>query len=696
MVFLYYVFSVYIYMFISMCHDEIYLCCKLKLVIYLQIMPAVRWLLISSWLCCLAITNIETNSIHENAQIQALDCRNPGRIRNGLVNWMCSNYRTAEKKRESAVVLQYSTKRTVKGYKCTRVQSTFREICGAFSHSKLYEPPSILQPALISEEECSKMAYFHTFVKEDGSVISVEPNRQYEYEFIRHGRLAYSSNNVNCVGSVIMLHGEEVSSLVEMLSVKVLIKEISVETDDGLAVDLDENVKLPPGCNQGRTCQVGYTSYVIEHPEKRCPLSVIREAEFQHVKVNQGGTMVNAIISHPTKTMFSLLKEEAAPTGCSPIFTMFSTEYDHIKVVTRSKSIADTSNVQKHLAPGILDIELEIKITASYQAYQYEVEIQRHLQGLSDKLCVVNSHNIENSELSPFHKNSLIRQRGDVISELACKPVVAQVRIGENRRGKCYSGSLPAWLDNIPILVQAGTHLVLDEQDAEEIQCNTTFLPLFVLTDQSLVGANPVVHYENVTLHHLGKSYLHLDMEGKVEHEDYGSDLLYTREEMESYNNLIHFQRIRKRVMNNLVNDYCTGNPSCGSYQPASEPIVPFNLDNIEDKVASPFSMFFGWMEKVEKIGSYCSIIVVGSLLFSGVYRIGNIFWMVFKNGLNVCQAVKLSLTPTFQKPIPNPPPSSPDAVYKPFLAEGIQLPSITQPPPSVVQPQPLAYFART
>ena len=69
---------------------------------------------------------------------------------------------------------------------------------------------------------------------------------------------------------------------------------------------------------------------------------------------------------------------------------------------------------------------------------------------------------------------------------------------------------------------------------------------------------------------------------------------------------------------------------------------------------------------------------------------------MVFKNGLNVCQAVRLNLTPRPQQPIPNPTQVQPDAIYKPILPEAVQLPRITQPPPPFVQSQPLAYFART
>ena len=84
--------------------------------------------------------------------IDGLVCRHPRAVRTGSLSKICGTP-TADSgtsaDTQSALILMYSTKHTVKAYRCTRVESTFREICGVWSHSKIYEPPSIMELSLI-------------------------------------------------------------------------------------------------------------------------------------------------------------------------------------------------------------------------------------------------------------------------------------------------------------------------------------------------------------------------------------------------------------------------------------------------------------------------------------------------------------------------------------------------------------------
>ena len=634
--------------------------------------------------------------------ISSLDCRYPDKISNGLYKSICQEEEDKEGLTEEVVVLQQSDQQVLPAFKCTKVESRFKEVCGAFSHTKLYNPPQILQQVIITPTVCDQMAQYHSYVTEDHQIITTELNVEYSYSYVAHGKLFYSSNNVNCEGSSVLIHGEEVSSIVEMVATKVMAKQISVEITGNQMLDLDSNTRIPSGCMHDKYCQVGTTAYVIIQPDKNCPLSVVQHMTVEYVTIRENGAKLNAMVSHEHKALFTMGEQEAAPEGCQPVFTMFSTEYPNLKVVSRGLSIADTSNIHKHLPADIMDLELEIKITASYNSFQAERSLMQHLQGMSAKICRMNTHNLGNTELSPFHTNALVRQRGDIISELLCKPVLAHVRMGENRNRKCYSDSLPAWVGNTPVWIQAVTHLVLDEEDAEEINCNSTFLPVFLMKSDRLILAGPEVQYANITLHHLEDSYLHLEDKKIVEHENFGEDFLYTHQEMEAYNTLIHHQRVKARIVGRLVDDYCVSNQQCGSYQPSQEPPAPFDLSQIEDTVSSPFSTFFQWVEKVEKIGSVCSLLVVVMMVGNIFYRISRVFWMVFKNGFDCCRAMRANFwLPTERKPartpvpthqVENPAASVPQVSVPPGPPVGV----VTQPPPLLMTNPPLAYFART
>ena len=86
-----------------------------------------------------------------------LDCRNPTQVRNGLVSDICKGtLGKAEETVETVTILQHSTKRTTKAYKCRKQVTKLNEVCGAFSHSKILGPPDVLQAVPFSALKCQE------------------------------------------------------------------------------------------------------------------------------------------------------------------------------------------------------------------------------------------------------------------------------------------------------------------------------------------------------------------------------------------------------------------------------------------------------------------------------------------------------------------------------------------------------------
>ena len=205
-----------------------------------------------------------------------------------------------------------------------------------------------------------------------------------------------------------MIHGEQTESILELVSVQLLVKEIEVSVDTDSALDLDQNIKLPKICAKESTCQVGLELYVLKHPEQTCPLSVIRQHVYTKVPIIQDGKPYTALVSADTKTFLTLGTKEYAPVGCRPTFTYYATEYADIKVVTADLALADLSNLQKHFEASNLNIELEVKITPSYLSYTLDSRLDTQLNNVGQKLCRMTQHTLETTELSPFHSDSLI------------------------------------------------------------------------------------------------------------------------------------------------------------------------------------------------------------------------------------------------------------------------------------------------
>ena len=574
--------------------------------------------------------------------LQALDCRVPQRITSGLMASICTKHiEKKEAKSKDTLILQLSTKHVVSGYKCSKRETVLREICGQFSHSKLFSPPDILAPAQFGQDQCRQTVLRQSYTKEDGNQSPIILNQELNYKYLRHGSLTISENNVRCEGARVNVDGEIHSSIVEMVTTTVLIQQIDIEIDGRTATDLDIQVALPTSCSRDDTCQVGSVAYYIEHPANSCPLYTIRTIPMDLVQINTIDGEREALLSKPHKLLLTLGQKEVAHSNCRPIFHYRATSYPDIKVITDAEAVANVNNIATHLPPSILNLDLEIRTSEEFLSYLFEETLRQTLERVGRSICKMGAHGLGHAELSPFHPNSLLRVRGDIVQELTCTAVTVEVRLGENRG--CYEDTLPIWLNNQPLYLQAESHLVLEEADISRVDCKSVYPPIFLTNDQkTLVQASPTVEVIEIALTHLEEDYLHLvtGTQGIV-HTGFEEDILYTTNEIDQFNNLIHFSRTKKRVLNAMVSQYCTDNPSCGTYQPTRSGTT-FSLDHLEEMVESPFAFLGVWEDKLAKIGSYCSIFILLLTCLTIMYKCCHIVWLTCKHKLGFSEAIKL------------------------------------------------------
>ena len=91
---------------------------------------------------------------------------------------------------------------------------------------------------------------------------------------------------------------------------------------------------------------------------------------------------------------------------------------------------------------------------------------------------------------------------------------------------------------------------MVDSKGLSIVPCSNTFGSVFKTDEGILVQATAEVSVIDLELTHIDGDYLHaLDAAGPVEHTSFGSDMLYTNEEVESFNSLIHFNRAKSHVI---------------------------------------------------------------------------------------------------------------------------------------------------
>ena len=578
------------------------------------------------------------------SKLTALDCRSPSRIVTTALEHLCKGDTNDTQKvsSEPVILLQQTDAITFKGYRCVRRMSTFLATCGAFSHSKLYSPPRINEAALFNHDDCATSIATGTYRKPDNNLIQLPLNKEISFSYIAHGSLTYSQDNVYCQGSSMKIGGSIVSSIVEYRYETVFIQETEFRINkEGDVIELSNNEILPRNCAKTVSCNVNNAAYVFNYPEEVCFWIPIRKLDLESIFLNTKGKNSEYLISHEHK--FLLEKSETQiDTKCKNYrFAHKSTLSENLAMITQDMTISELEAIP--VTGDIVDINLEVAATTAYLNFRLEKLITNQLDKVGTRLCSMGTHNLEHAELSPFHKDSLLRLRGDILQELTCNPIEVIARIGENRNNKCFSEALPVWYENKPFLITARNHLLIEQDKIDEIPCNSAYQSIFIGTKGELLKSEPEVKIVYLKLQKTKYTFLH----NAIDHETFTSDLLYTQEEIDKFNNLVHFGRTKKRVLNNLVTNYCAKNSMhCGAYAPSQVP-DNFDLGNLKYNAFSPTHYFTEILEKVRIAGNVCSILVVLIVALSWFYRMVRVIFLICFRKQNITTAVKLSFNIT-------------------------------------------------
>ena len=577
----------------------------------------------------------------ERRPMTALDCRSPQSVQTGLVSQVCDSESQAEVEtdEQEVLILYSSSKHAVHAVRCEKYLSRIYMVCGSFSHSKILSPPDIMEPETFDPAICKSTMERRVYTKEDGGSLAVEVDRAYTYKFVAHGSLQLATNNVYCSGSSIMLHGERHDDIVELVTAQIKFVSVDIELDIASARDLESRVQLPTTCARDVTCSDGPFAYVVAHPAKQCNLYILRSLPMKQTTVRTSKGDETALVSHQHKIFLILKDREVTQKDCRPVYECQMTNFHDLKVVREEDAMSQIAALSDHLAASQVDIDLELRTASEYMSYRFERMLANQLRHVAGNLCKISQHTWGDAELSPFHQHALLRIKGELLQELTCKEVRAEVRLGEARSDRCYPDAIPAWLDNQPVLIAARTRLVMNHEEAQTVKCDAMYSPVFKTDDGALVQAAPVVKVVDVTLTHFQSDYLHLGEEGVI-HETFGNDILYTTQEIDKFNNLLHFGRSRNLVLDSLVRKYCTGG-NCGSYTPGTG--SAFSLDALKDRIEEPIHWFEDILKSLEEYGGICSIIVLCLTVLTLVYRIGQTLYLALCRKVRPMHAFRLS-----------------------------------------------------
>ena len=575
-------------------------------------------------------------------ELNGLDCSSPSHTRYTSLSSVCNaGANNQAPTTQSVLIVQTDREHVVAGYRCTRRESVFTDVCAVWGHLKRYGPPTIDHPAVMDPQTCHRLVTTAVYKKEDGLEIDVPMNTRQTYTVVRHGHLYLTANDVSCRGATITINGETVNGVVESVSVTITVTEIKIEISDNTLTDLDNNTPMPLSCLNAGGCRAGSMTYVLPASRNTCPLYTVRVLQMYatQIKLEEGDQQ--GFVNHEHKLLFIAGRDEPSPPGCDATFTMTATQYPHLKLVLDEQDELTTQKIAGILPPSSLNLDLEIRASEEYVSFRFERLITQRLGDMGTRLCRMSAATLAHTELSPFSSNAVLRVRGDVIQELQCRRLIVTARLGDKRGKTCSTAALPVWLHNQPVYLQAGDHMIIHKAEIEHVDCRSFFPPYFTTITGEILTADPVVRRVDVKLEPLPALG-----DGGITHEKFSQDLIYTSEEVNRFNQLIHFSRTKKRVLDALTNKYCEDTESCGQFSPARG-TSSFSLSNLEHHLTNPISSLFrSFTDKLQAFGAYCSILIALYLFILMAYKIGRVVYFVKLKTINVTEALRLSFLP--------------------------------------------------
>ena len=219
----------------------------------------------------------------EEYQFEALQCDDA----HALTRYSSKNFGDASRiKKENGIpdkttageytVVQYTPDKTFKAIYCEKKITALTAVCGAFSHSKLVEPLTVLKPVQITINECRDIASSQILTTEDGRTLRVVMGTKLAYKYAASGSLTLSEGNVACEGGEFKIDGKKHENIIELITVDFKIAKIEVNEVDG-------RLRTPDGVLP-RSCAIMYEGCSLSDMTLVMDAGVVDQCPYKEVR----------------------------------------------------------------------------------------------------------------------------------------------------------------------------------------------------------------------------------------------------------------------------------------------------------------------------------------------------------------------------------------------------------------------------
>ena len=489
---------------------------------------------------------------------------------------------------ENVVILQKVHHIQTEGYLCQKFESTIQELCGLWSYSKIVDL-KIDSPVNISVQDCEMIRDQGFFVAPNGQKHALGQNSEVHYSYIKDGNVIYTSDNIRCHSNNAVLVGNiAMNGVVSLVSARIKFLKIPILQSPYERLDQQHGTILPKDCLHTQGCQTDFGTYLFENSRSfngYCIYQKIRELVMQPIIKDSTLFLISEkyhiILENRSQIKYPPLFKQSERyqqrnVHCLDLEDLISTQFSNVFLVSNGTN----PNVDLQYAANLDEVdstnfspELQNQISKQFLQYFLTEELETSLANHQEKICEAM---LGNGDIfrSPYHRESLIKIDGDLVTELKCKEVGVSLRIGQpSTTEKCYSQFFLARTydsrqgESKRVWIHLKTGLLFEKEPdfINEISCNTSEQKYVINKNSEIIALYPYPQLvENITLDHEKISIFDTDLHFHIKLEN--SDNLYTNSEQTEYHRAINNRATDASVHEVISDNFCDGN-YCGSLE---------------------------------------------------------------------------------------------------------------------------------
>ena len=529
------------------------------------------------------------------------DCSKPTSVSEVNLHEACSKQDEEPIVPKKYTILQKRQHEKAQGHSCKVKRSTFTVYCGAYSHNKLVQAPSIEVPEDISSHECSSMVNHKRYISHYGTTHVVDIGETI-FTASERGVIKAEEGNIYCEGEEMKINNEIIEGVLILSQYRITITEEDYIIDNNKVEVVSDHIILPEECTPEKgQCELPGSVFLWKY-ERKCPYVKIKEIQLQ----NENGLLVD----HGNKLIFT--KEDRARMGAPcPVGNLYYTEYSDLYLSEES----EFDFVRE------LSMSLYVKTRSNYANYIMEQRTKENDILTKTSECKTRMNRV-GDEIRPMSGDYFSKRIGEVLLIFQCQPKTAKVAEDQNQ---CYR-HLPVYIENKLHFVNSETGILV--KDGTKIPCTEElFAPAYKTNEGKWITVNP-----QVKLRTTPKNSTMIDYTKEV-HEDLSVGGLYSDAEFADWEGMVYWSSFKEAAVEHLSQGVCRGS-NCHSAGRFDDRVPTYNLDLLKEKADLELSLWNKLNEFIKENFIIVAILIILKFVLTTLLTISLMIYSWTMEGL--------------------------------------------------------------